>query len=764
MRSILGLVVLTGVIFSGHAQSVTETDARVAFEAWSRKSPHFKRKKTPFVRETYRIKKLEKQSLSAGSLPFYAMELEPEGFVIMNSDMRLAPVIAYSDTGSLNLDDVPGNAFRALLLGTMQNRERQLLKVSVQGALFDPLQSIEEAQNTAAWEQLLDPAALDDPVFYGMGGVTNGPFLTTAWNQNNHYNELCPEDPAASSYYDGHAPLGCVAVVGAQIMNYYEWPYRGIGGHSYTDSWNSMTGFHSVVFSDPYDWDHMQDSYNPWGSEPANAVAAVSELMYEVGVAVEMNYEHGGSASSPYDLNAMMNQAFLYEEGTYLYISSTNPPAIADQIRADMLAGRLAEVSIPGHSIVADGHVDDGVNEYFHINYGWGGSNNGWYLVDDIVGDPAMGCVSGLYPAMIPVNVTEDGHTSDSPDVALQWALADVRTAEVQSVSVLSHALQTGTFTDPCEDFSGFESTSTSEYKDWVVAGGGYSGDCFYKDPGGYSNRDYHLTSLEQFVPTAGAALSFRLKARLSSDLFRVMLSDDDGASWSAVYSLTDYYNSSLAWQLVTADLSAYAGSTVLIRFEYVVGGYYSSGGVWLDSISFTDGSRYDWVALQSFASVTGGTVTNLPSGTNTLALQAYDGSDYGNRSPTFTVVVEASGNDTDGDGLPNSWEQLYYGGTTNGNPNAIAANGVNTVMEAYIAGLDPTDSGSFFNASLTNTTGFVVGWSATSGRVYSVYGTTNLLEGFQPLETNIFWPQSSWTDTVERAGSFYRVDVQVDE
>jgi hypothetical protein len=31
--------------------------------------------------------------------------------------------------------------------------------------------------------------------------------------------------------------------------------------------------------------------------------------------------------------------------------------------------------------------------------------------------------------------------------------------------------------------------------------------------------------------------------------------------------------------------------------------------------------------------------------------------------------------------------------------------------------------------------------WSAVSGRVYSVYWTTNLLNNFLFLGTNIFWP-----------------------
>ena len=117
---------------------------------------------------------------------------------------------------------------------------------------------------------------------------------------------------------------------------------------------------------------------------------------------------------------------------------------------------------------------------------------------------------------------------------------------------------------------------------------------------------------------------------------------------------------------------------------------------------------------------------------------------------------------DIDEDGLPNDWELLYFGGETNATPTNIAANGINTLLEAYIAGINPTNPASFFEASLTNETGFVVQWNATSGRVYSVFGTTNLQESFQPLETNILWPQASWTDNVPNVESFYRIDVQL--
>jgi PKD repeat protein len=120
---------------------------------------------------------------------------------------------------------------------------------------------------------------------------------------------------------------------------------------------------------------------------------------------------------------------------------------------------------------------------------------------------------------------------------------------------------------------------------------------------------------------------------------------------------------------------------------------------------------------------------------------------------------------DADGDGISDSWEAQYFGGSTNANPNSMAANGVNTVMESYVAGLNPTNAQSVFTVTNRMTAAqSTLQWSSVSGRVYSVYWTTNLFNSFQPLASNIAWPQNSWTDAVHGAEikNFYRIKVQM--
>jgi len=93
----------------------------------------------------------------------------------------------------------------------------------------------------------------------------------------------------------------------------------------------------------------------------------------------------------------------------------------------------------------------------------------------------------------------------------------------------------------------------------------------------------------------------------------------------------------------------------------------------------------------------------------------------------SFSVTLDA-----DGDTLPNEWETKYYGGTTNANPDALAANGVNTVREAYIADLNPTNAASYFRITAISNrpSSCVVCFPSSSNRLYTMNWCSNLVNG----------------------------------
>jgi hypothetical protein len=123
----------------------------------------------------------------------------------------------------------------------------------------------------------------------------------------------------------------------------------------------------------------------------------------------------------------------------------------------------------------------------------------------------------------------------------------------------------------------------------------------------------------------------------------------------------------------------------------------------------------------------------------------------------TFTNQVTA-----DPAGTPYSWLAQY--GLTNFDADAqtdIDLDGLLTWQE-YIAGTVPTNSASCFRAAEGPRN--VLGWNSVSGRVYNVYWTTNLMSGFQLLETNILYPQSNCTNaTPDPRVNYYQVKVRLE-
>lgn len=130
-----------------------------------------------------------------------------------------------------------------------------------------------------------------------------------------------------------------------------------------------------------------------------------------------------------------------------------------------------------------------------------------------------------------------------------------------------------------------------------------------------------------------------------------------------------------------------------------------------------------------------------------------------------YRVVVMRANYDADGDGLPNDWEEQYA--ATDARVDADS-DGFDNLAE-FIAGTDPTNKASFFaaansTADINGTNCFIVEWISVPDRQYRVLWSTNLVSGFQTLETGIEHPQNSYTDTVHSAESqgYYKVDVQM--
>ncbi len=128
--------------------------------------------------------------------------------------------------------------------------------------------------------------------------------------------------------------------------------------------------------------------------------------------------------------------------------------------------------------------------------------------------------------------------------------------------------------------------------------------------------------------------------------------------------------------------------------------------------------------------------------------------------------VIVPDCSDIDTDGLPDAWEQQFFGNPTNAVPNGNSDGDDLTDREEFIAGTLPNDNTSFFAVSnaVPSQSGFVLNWHAVEGRVYSVLWADSLTNSFQMLTNGIAYPQNSYTDTVHAAesGGFYNLKVEL--
>ena len=300
---------------------------------------------------------------------FYVFNADNNGgFVIVSADDRTTEILGYSSAGHFDTDQMPDN-----LKWWLDGYVRQ---IEALGSSAKPVQKA-KVRGADSWEAI-------------------SPLIQTQWNQYYPYNKMCPDingyvlgDASFDTahlmtddqiYY--HCVTGCVATAMAQMMYYYKLPVNCPDIPSYITerkSW-TMKALEATTFA----WDKMKKTYT--GSETDESADAVAKLMRYCGQAVEMDYNlqsYGGSSAglSPYDMahyfgfgkNAREVMRCSYPEKDwesmiYKELSAESPRPVF--YRGSSNSG--------GHMFIVDGYDGNGL---FHMNWGWGGMSDGYYVL-----------------------------------------------------------------------------------------------------------------------------------------------------------------------------------------------------------------------------------------------------------------------------------------------------------------------------------------------------------------------------------------------
>jgi hypothetical protein len=306
------------------------------------------------------IKLFHTAKAANGEALYYVFDLNNgNGFVIVTAEDASKPIIGYSTTQRFEIPSSNSN------IGNWLNKR---------GEEISYLRNNHIEANSAiskSWNNYINNIPAQN-VNRSSANTHVAPLVTTLWNQSPYYNDLCP----------GGSVTGCVATTMAQIMKYWNYPKTGNGNSTYNE-----------------------DDYGTLSANYANAVyvyslmpnvctspnAEIAELMYHCGVSVNMDYSPAGSgawvinADSPISAENSFINYFGYDpteiKGVYRSDYSTaNWHAL---LKGDLDIGRPIQYvgfgNSGGHTWVCDGYD---VNNFYHMNWGWGGSGDGFFDID----------------------------------------------------------------------------------------------------------------------------------------------------------------------------------------------------------------------------------------------------------------------------------------------------------------------------------------------------------------------------------------------
>ncbi len=374
--------------------------------------------------------------LHNGNIVGYYMEFAPTGYAVITASSLLPPVKASWHEGILSFDgpDSPGEILIELLAQKMEQIEElgenraQWQANGVMESEVDRASNLWQAytrDNYSDFRSSLPVSELDEytPGVNLLQGII--------WHQGYPYNSYVPVNG-----YE-RCPVGCVATAMGMVCLYWQWPPMGEGSHTYTWMEDGVTAHElSADFSDPYDWDHI---YGYYSNSPTQVeIDAIAELNYELGVAVEMDYDNEGSGAFMQDVAGAMSAHFRFVESADLaerrdYYGADAWFAV---LCAELDEERPMVYGIDQHAIACAGYRVVGGYNQVYMNYGWGGYANQWYTFDSWpLPNPNVECAT--------INLMPE---ADPSDLAAPTALAGNVDPETGNVTLTWQAPEEGGF------------------------------------------------------------------------------------------------------------------------------------------------------------------------------------------------------------------------------------------------------------------------------------------------------------------------------
>lgn len=373
-----------------------------------------------------------------GNAVLFVFNLNPQGFVIIPANTAASPILAYSFESNYSQNNQPENF--SLWMEGYAGMVKYLIDNDVQ-----PSQG-----NIDQWNFYLNNSSKQSK----LPTITAGPLIASLWDQGYPYNMLCPEDQFGPG---GHVYAGCVATAMSQVLYYWRYPQQGTGSHGYT--WDPYGYLFADFGNTTYKWEEMVNA-------PTAPNFEIAQLQSQLGISVDMMYSPNGSGAYSWDAAQALKTWFGFSDSLQLVSMEDYPyedwkTLLRTQIDASHPMYYHGFGS-GGHAFNVDGYQD---TAYFHFNWGWSGSYNGYFHLFNL--NPGgnsftegQGAIINFYPSgnyatqcgstdtlTLLAGTMEDGSGPIAPyfdNSACNWLIAPLDTLENIKLSFLRFDLEDG--------------------------------------------------------------------------------------------------------------------------------------------------------------------------------------------------------------------------------------------------------------------------------------------------------------------------------
>lgn len=301
----------------------------------------------------------------SGAPAFYLFDnASGPGFVIVSAEDNARTILGYSVDSELDPDNLPPH-----FIGWMKEMESHVEYIRANST------GVAVKSGTDVGDKIVK-------------------LETAQWNQGAPYNLLCPLDANNSK----RSVVGCVATATAIVMRYHKWPDAGVGT---TPAYKVESTGLNVPANElgAYDWDKMPLTFPKTGysQEYANEVA---KLMLDCGTMINMSYSSSASSASSSSVPGALQKYMKYDKSSGIYQKGVYSIEKWHQLLENQLKNYgpviyAAQNDFGGHCFVLDGYTS---KNYYSVNWGWGGSCDGWFALDAMnPDDPGIGGSPSAY-------------------------------------------------------------------------------------------------------------------------------------------------------------------------------------------------------------------------------------------------------------------------------------------------------------------------------------------------------------------------------